>query len=569
MRLVVQTKPGEEARAADQIVSFLVKRGVRQIFGIPGGAISPLFDALSDSDIEMVCCQHESMAVYLAIGCARATGRPGVVAVTSGPGILNTLSAVASAYQDEVPLLLLAGEVRTDWDGRGALQDGGSSGLDVMSIFRSVVRFQDTLDQPERLASLLASAEAAAMTHPRGPALLRLPVNTSSAPVHTMPEWRTTVRVDQPRPDAIERVAGKLSEAKRPALLVGIGARSAAVGDLVEQLAYRLRAPVLTDLEGKGVVSERDPMCLGLAGIGQNKTAAAFLAEPPDVLLTIGARMDDTTTLGFSEVLRPTRHYLQLDHDPQRLHRPWPADEAVVADLRNSLSMLLDALPALSPKELLAREMALRRCRVLEELPNPLGQAPHHPASVVTTLQEIFPDAIFTSDIGNHMLFAARHLVATGPSSYQMSNGLGSMGSGIGLGMGLASALGRSRRVVSICGDGGLLMVGNELATCARYKIPVIMAVFDNHSLGMVNDGDKRVYGRSRYSGVPTISIPSYARSLGATAVTITMREQIVELARQLPEGPLVLHFEIDPTITAVNPRVAGFVGNARAERAG
>lgn len=566
MRVSVQGASGLPLRAADSIVSWLAENGIQQVFGVPGGAISPIFDALADSEIQTVCCQHEAMAVYLAAGAARATGRPGVVAVTSGPGVLNTVSAVAAAYLDEIPLIVLAGEVRTDWDGRGALQDGGASGLDVMSIFRSVVRFQDTLEQPERLPALLAAAESAAMTHPRGPALLRLPVDMAASRLPSLPHWRSTARAEQPKAEPIERMAACLASAERPALLAGIGVRTAAVGDLVEQIAYRLRAPVLTDIEAKGLVSETDPICLGLAGIGQGPAGKAFLSARPDVLLTIGARMDDTCTIGFSDLLRPSKSYLQIDHDPQRIHRPWRADEVSVADLRASLSLLLDALPALSPKHLVAREKILRSCRVPEDLPGLLGEAPHHPAAAVRALQEAFPGAIFTADIGNHMLFTARYLKATSPSQFQMSNGLGSMGSGIGIAIGLSCALGRSRRVVGVCGDGGLLMVGNELATAARYQIPVVLAVFDNRSLGMVEDGMNNLFGRSAFGGVPEVSIVGYARSLGARAETVRGEEHLRALASEPLSGPLVLHFEIDPSVAASNPRVAGFTASGREE---
>lgn len=552
-------------RAVDRLVSWLANRGVRRVFGIPGGAIGPLFDALVDSDLEVVVCQHEMMAVYLASGHARATGRPGVVAVTSGPGILNTVSAVAAAYQDETPLLVLAGEVRTDWAGRGAIQDGGVDGLDILSVFRSVVRFQDTLDQPERLEALLGTAEAAAMTHPRGPALLRLPVDLASAPVPGMPDWRAAIAADDPSADAIERTAALLSQARCPAILAGIGARTAGVGDLVERIAYRLRAPVMTDLEAKGMVSERDPLCFGLVGIGQSPTVDRLLEQPPDVLLTIGARMDDTCTAGFSNTLRPTEHFIQFDHDPKRIHRPWPAEPTVVADLRVALSMLLDALPPLGLPTLLERDDLLRRMRVPSAVPDPLGSAPHHPATVVAALQQAFgPDTVFTSDIGNHLLFASRHLTATHSSAFQMSLGLGSMGSGIGMAMGLAAAYRNSRPVVGICGDGGLLMVGNELATCARYQIPVVLAVFDNQGLGMIDHGMTGTFGRSHYAGVPSVDIVRYARALGADARTIGSASDLAEALAHRPPGPVVLHFPIDPTITAGNPRAHGFAVRSR-----
>jgi acetolactate synthase I/II/III large subunit len=557
----------EPARVADRIVSWLAERGVRRVYGIPGGAIGPIYDALADSEIDVIVCQHEAMAVYLAAGEARATGRPGVVAVTSGPGVLNTLSPVAAALQDEVPLLILAGEVRTDWSGRGALQDGGTAGLDVLSMFRSVVRFRGTLDQPERFEATLGHAYTAALTHPRGPALLRLPVDVMSAVGPAVADWRADTVGDGPDAADLDRLVEVLRGAQRPLVLAGVGARTAGVGPQLEQLAMRLRAPIVTDLDAKGIVPEGRGQCLGLVGVGQPPAVGRYLAQGEvDVLISVGARMDDTSTTGFS-ALRPSAHHVQLDHDPKRLHRPWPADLVALGDLQTTLSLLIRSLPRLGARQLLERDAALQRARAApcEEVDPVLAGAPHHPASVVRALQAAFgPEAVFTSDIGNHLLFAARHLVAGFPTSFQMSNGLGSMGSGIGLAMGLAAAYGAARPVIGICGDGGLLMVGNELATCARYQIPVVLAVFDNASLGMVDHGMSHTFGRSRFCDVPEVDLVAYARSLGAEAITVDSDGVLAGVASHRPRGPLVLRFPIDASIRAGNPRVHGFAMERR-----
>lgn len=549
-------------RAADRIVSWLAKRGVRRIFGIPGGAVAPLFDALVDARLDVVVCQHEAMAVYLAYGEARATGRPGVVAVTSGPGVLNTVTAVAAAYHDEVPLVVLAGEVRTDWAGRGAIQDGGPAGLDVCGVFRSVTRFADTLVQPERIDALLDRAFAAAMSHPRGPALLRLPVDRAASPVPSVPEWRSEPTTVAPDEAAVARAAALVASADRPAILAGIGVRTAGVAELVERLAYRCRIPVLTDVEGKGTLPERDALALGLAGVGQGPAVARYLAGGVDVLVTVGARLDDTSTSGFSEGLRPSRALVQIDHDARRLHRAWPADVAIAADLRATLSRLLEVVRPPSAGLVLARDAAVRDAHAGPvEVVGPLGSPPFDPRSAVVALQSAFgADAVFTSDIGNHLLFAARHLVAERRGTFHVANGLGGMGSGIGTAMGLATAYGAVRRVVGICGDGGLLMVGNELATCARYRIPVVLAVFDNQELGMVEHGMVRLYGRSGFGGVPATDLVGFARSLGATAETVVSAEHLAALAGRPLDGPLVLHLPIDPDVRAGNPREHGFL---------
>jgi acetolactate synthase-1/2/3 large subunit len=568
MDAVVPLPRQESGRAADRLVRWLESRQLDRVFGIPGGAAAPVFDALVDAQVEVVVCQHEGMAGYLAYGHARATGRPGVILVTSGPGVLNTITAVAAAYQDEVPLIVLAGEVRTDWSGKGALQDGGTSGLDLATMFRPVVRFQDSLTQPERVEALLDQAWEAAMTHPRGPVLLRLPVDVAAKPVPSVPEWRTTPRVEVVEREPIERAAVLLGGATRPAIFAGIGARTAEVGDEIRRLAYRLRCPVISDIEAKGVLSERDQLSLGLFGVGASPSAMRYLKDGIDVLLTVGARLDDTTTSGFSPLLRPTKAHIQLDHDPRRLHRAWRADVAVAADLRESLDLLIAALPRQTSPQLLGRDAAVWSAKAgpVEVIP-PLGEAPFDPRAVVVALQNaVGPETVFTSDIGNHLLFAGRHLVTEHAGGFHVSIGLGGMGSGIGAAMGLASAYRGSRTVVGICGDGGLLMVGNELATCARYDIPLVLAVLDNSSLAMVDHGMQRHYGRSNFAGVAHVDLCAYVSSLGVPIIDATSEDDFHEAVERSGRRPLVIYAAVDPDVRAANPREHGFqVGTAHA----
>jgi acetolactate synthase-1/2/3 large subunit len=554
------------ARCSDELVRWLLAAGVDELFGIPGGAISPLYDALARSTARMVMTQHESMAVYAAMGRHHATGRLQAVAVTSGPGLLNTLTAVAAARADEIPLLVLAGEVRTGWSGRGALQDGGPAGLDVATMFAPVVRGVFTLDAAGDLPALLDAARVAATRHPRGPVLVRLPVDVAGSPFSPA-EARAGEPPAPPAPlappsDALAAIAAELRGARRPVLFAGVGARSAGVGDELTALAYRLRAPVITDLEAKGLVDEREPLSLGAYGIGSTGAAQRWLESGVDVLLTIGARLDDTATAGFAAGLRAPR-LLQLDHDPARLGRPWTPDVAVHCDLRAALVALRNAVGTLPVAEVLRRDAELRSLRDRpEELPV-FDAAPFHPAAAVRALQDAFgPRARFTSDIGNHLLFAGRWLEASGPDTLRVSIGLGGMGSGIGLAMGLATAS-RGRgdaSVVGICGDGGVLMVGNELATCARYRIPAVFAVFDNRGFGMIAHGMKRVYGEASFCDVPEVDLVQYARSLGVRAVDVRSSADLREAAAVAGDGPLLLRIPVDPDVELVNPRDAGFL---------
>lgn len=528
------------------------------MYGIPGGAVAPLFDALEDSPIQVVVCQHEGMAGYLACGEATATGRPGVVLVTSGPGVLNVATPVAAAHLDETPLLVLAGDVRTAWSGRGALQDGGPGGLDVASIFAPITRFRATLDDPERAESLLARAWRAATARPSGPALLRLPVDVAGTDSPSSAEER---QVGPPvrggDEDALARVAELLGTAEHPLLFAGVGARAAGVGPWLARIAEQARIPVVTDLEAKSVVPEAHPLCLGMHGPGHHPRVTAYLREPPDVLLAVGARMDDTATLGFSPALRPTRAFVQLDHDPKRLHRPWPADVAIHGDLTQLCLRLSALLPPPGPAAT-RREAAIAAARALPEAPvPPFAGPPFDPRSVIVALQRAWGhDPVYLTDVGNHLLFAARHLATARSGEFHAAGGLGGMGSGIGSAMGMAAALGASRPVVCVCGDGGLLMVGTELATCARYQIPVVLVVFDDAHLGMVEHGMRELYQRTTIGELPPVALADLARALGARAIEV---RSAADLARpERIDGPLVLCVPIDPSVAAPNPRIAG-----------
>lgn len=548
----------EERRSADAIVETMLMHGVDRVFGIPGGAISGVFDAMIQSRIDVVICQHEQMAAYLAYGHARATGRPAAVAVTAGPGVLNTLTSVAAAHKDEVPMLVLAGDVRTPVAGMGALQDGGAEGLDIITMMKSITKFSDTLLQPERTVALVSDAIEAAMTHPRGPAFLRMPLDTTLAVVPTDPVRQAVL--EEPEPDyvACHEIADALTLAERPAIFLGIGARTAQVAPAVLRLAERLRCPVICDVEAKGTFPETHSLCLGLFGVGGSGKSAAYLRSC-DALLTVGARLDDTTTNGFSELLQPKDGFLaQIDHDARRLGRAYNPTVSLACDLQRTLAAIEERVTFPSSGSVMARETAVVSARgssapqigVVPQL------APFDPRSIVSVLQAAMPaDTIWTSDIGNHLLAASRFLELDEPERFHASVGLGGMGSGIGVAMGLAMAHGRTRPVVGICGDGSLRMVGSEIATCAKYDIPVVLAVFNDARFGMVAHGMDKVYGRVAWCDSPNVDVVKFAESLGARAVRIESVEDFARAASLVGQGPLVLDIPIDPNVRISNPR--------------
>lgn len=545
-------------RIADQIVSVLRRHGIDRVFGIPGGTISPLFDALIDTDIEVIGCQHETMAVYAAAGYARVTGRPGVVLVTSGPGVLNAMTGIAAANLDEAPVVVLAGEVGTASAGRGALQDGGPAGLDIETMFRPITKSAQSLWTSTRAPASIEHALRVANTSPKGAALVRLPVDlTQINGASPLIEAAQPARIP-PDASTCRVIAQALSRARRPAIMVGVGGREPGVSDRLLALAEWLRCPVFTDIEGKGAFPESHPLHLGIFGVGASGGISNYLAERPDVLVTVGCRLDDTTTLAYSDAISPSEMLIQLDYAQQRLCRSYPADIALECDLDATLAEITAQCPMPDMPTILRRDTAVRAASAGVNTAHPqLQSAPHHPAAVVRALQHLLPDdAVFTSDIGNHLVFAAQNLVIDRADGFFAGIGLGGMGSGIGNAIGLQMAYGHRRRVVAICGDGGLAMVGNELATCVELGLPLTLAVMNDGRWGMVEDGMRSLYGRSPSWSIPTIDVVQWAESMGARGHRIQSGDDLGRLLAEPHESPLVLDFPIDIAAKADNPRV-------------
>ncbi|MEM7156544.1 MAG: thiamine pyrophosphate-binding protein [Myxococcota bacterium] len=558
VRLCAASVRPTEIRAADQIVQCLRQHGVERVFGIPGGTISPVFDALIAAGIEIVSCQHETMAVYAAAGHARATGCPAVVAVTSGPGVLNALTGLAAADRDELPVLLLCGEADTRSFGRAPLQEGGTTGLDIVTIARSLTRHAELVMQPQRAAAAVDRALTTIGQAPYGAALLSLPFNVTRAPVSAASF--VGQRTPPPRsPDLglCAEIATLLGEAERPAIMLGVGAKRSGVGPIVRRIAERLGVPVLTDIEAKGCMPESHPLSLGVFGIGSRGHATAYLRRGVDLLVTVGCRLDDNTTNRYADVLRPAEGLLvQLDHDADRLGRAYAADRMLCADLVLTCEAIERALPAPSPADHDRRRRLARAPDPCSRLEAP-SRAPHDPRRVAPALvAALGPDGALCCDIGNHLLFAAQSLAVDDPEGFWVSAGLGGMGSGLGVAIGMQVAYGDRRKVACIVGDGGLLMCGNELSTLARYQVPLVIVVYDDRRWGMVSDGFEQIYGhRPPQFDTPRADLVEYGRSMGVRSHRVDALTEIEPLLRAHPAEPLLLVVPIDPRVQPTNER--------------
>lgn len=548
--------PGPETgrRTADVLIDTLREAGVEIVFGLPGGAIAPLHDALLDHpEIRVVTTRHEAGAMFAAQAYARVTGKVGVVLVTSGPGLLNAMTGLASAHCDGMPLVLLAGEVPRNVFGRQALQEGSSHHLDVVAACRAITKMAVQVPSSDVAPALLQRAIATALSGRRGPALLTLPLDLMSAPIRA-PRLASDVRVthDLTSPAmraAIRDAAAAMSAAERPLVFAGSGARWGDGPARLRELAERLGAPVMTTPKAKGVFPESHPLALGVFGYGGHPSSTAYLERGVDALLAVGTGLGDVATNGWSPLLARPKHFVHIDVDAQQLGRNYAVTQGIVGDAAPVLEALARALPLEHARRRLG-ELGLRRhCDPAREAHGPEGRIT--PMRALWELQRSMPaDAIYTVDIGEHMLFAIHYLVADDPQSFIVMTGLGSMGSSIAAALGARLAH-PARPAVAVCGDGCFSMNLGDLAVAARERIPLVVAVLNDERYGMVELGHESVYGRRPAYPAGPMAVSLMARSVGAEAAVIRRADEIagVDLAGALRDGPLVLDVQIDRQI--------------------
>lgn len=541
------SSPKERVRTADILVDILVNAGVEVIFGLPGGPIAPIHDALIDRpEIRTITTRHEAGALFAAAGYAQATGKLAVVVVTSGPGILNAMTGIASAYCEGLPVLVIAGEVPRDRLGKGAAQDGTSHGLDIIHMVRSITKLAAEAQDSNTAPALLQRAIATATSGRRGPAVITLPMDVATAKARPpIVEVGTKVSFAA-SPSSLDAAAKALVNARRGLILVGSGARWGQGPKLVRELAERLQMPVMTTPKAKGVISESHPLSLGVFGWGGHASATEYLDSGVDVLFAIGTSLGEHASDSWSTKLAATDHFLQLDVEAQRIGRNYPVTLGIVDTIEGAIPALLDRMKDLArPRARFGVERKNTGDGFLVGAENRIA-----PQRALWELQQALPDnTLYTSDIGAHMFFALHHLKVTSPRGFMITLSLGSMGSGIGAAFGMAVAR-PDAPVVAVCGDGCFSMGLGDVATAAHERIPMIVAVLNDERYGMVEIGNNAVYGRTPPFPM-AMSVSRLAEGVGARAVVIRDPGDILalDLIGLMGDRPLVLDIQIDRTV--------------------
>lgn len=529
-------------RAANVLVDQLVAAGVEVVFGLPGGPISPIHDALIDSKIRVVTTRHESGAMFAAAGYAHTTGKLGVAIVTSGPGVLNAVTGLASAWCDSLPVLVLAGEAPRGAHGKGVLQDGSSYGLNIVGMTTHVTKLAMEVPSGTQLPHLVKRAITTALSGRRGPVLLTLPMDVTTAVIDP-PAQSGMVALANAVPDhTLDEVVALLRQSARPLILAGAGVRGPAAPAALRVLAERLGCPVATTPKGKGVFPESHPLALGVFGLGGHPSARAYVDASPDVILAVGTSLGDLSTDGFAPQLQaPT--LIHVDIDGRQLGKSYAPSHGIVAGAAEVLAGLAERLP---PAPVRTAVMGVERHALGDGAAGRIA-----PQQAIAAIQQILPaDTIYTIDSGEHFLFATHYLELDHPDAFVVMTGLGSMGQSIGGALG--ARIGHPGRVVaSIVGDGCFAMNAFEVATAAAEQLPLRVFVFNDARLGMVEIGHEAVYGRRPAYPTDPLDVCRVAAGLGAATVRVTSVQELHAAAELIRDhrGPVVVDVCIDPAV--------------------
>ena len=542
----------EKKSGADALMDSLRRHGVDTIFGYPGGAILPIYDAVFKSEqegwLKHILVRHEQGGTHAADGFARATGKVGVCFGTSGPGATNLVTGIATAQMDSVPLVVITGQVPRPAIGTDAFQE-----TDIFGITLPIVKHSWVVRDPSEIAKVVAQAFLIASSGRPGPVLIDIPKDVGQEMFKYLPVEPGSIKPPgfelpfAPEHKAISAALDLIENAEQPLLYVGGGVISSGAHETLAAIANRYQIPVTTTLMGKGAFDERDPLSVGM--LGMHGTAYAnFAVTECDLLIAIGARFDDRVT-GKLDTFAPKAKVIHFEIDPAEINKNRVVEVSVLGDVGISLVKLLD----LSNQ----RKTNSRTSNWITKINNwknnfPLMTPPKegeiYPQEVLIALRDLAQDAYITTDVGQHQMWAAQYLL-NGPRQWISSAGLGTMGFGMPAAMGVKVALPKEK-VICIAGDASILMNIQELGTIAQYKLNLKVIIINNHWQGMVRQWQESFYDERYSASNMSVGEPDFislSNAFGIEGIVISERENLIpELQKALAnEGPVLVNVNV------------------------
>ena len=536
-------------RGGEAIIESLKNMGVKTIFGYPGGQTIPFYDMLYDADIDHILVRHEQCAAHAADGYARASGRVGVCLATSGPGATNLVTGIATAYMDSSPIVAITGQVPTHLIGNDAFQEA-----DIIGITMPITKHSYQPKDPDLIPSMVKSSFEIAKTGRPGPVLIDVPKEVQEGELTKFddtlmetPGYNPTIKGNIRQ---IKKARDLIKEAKRPLILAGAGVIISNACYELKKLADTINAPVMTSLLGKGAIDETDDLALGMLGMHGRKVSNDSINDA-DLLIAIGIRFSDRTT-GRLDCFVPDTKVIHIDIDPAEIGKNVDVDLPIVGDAKNILESLNKVLNDYTVSKDVVSWTDMIKQRKQDLLPRvTYSDVPLKPQTVIKEISEVLtPESILTTDVGQNQMWAAHFYDTQKPRKFISSGGLGTMGFGFPSAIGAKVAC-PDDPVVSINGDGGFLMVCQELATVREYDIPVIAIVLENRTLGMVYQWQSLLYNE-RHSQTLLGNSPDFvklAESFGVNGVRITKPGETKEaLSKAIKDNEaILLDVVVDP----------------------
>lgn len=518
------------------IVQALKEHNITQVFGYPGGAIMPLYDALYDGGVDHLLCRHEQGAAMAAIGYARATSKVGVCIATSGPGATNLITGLADALLDSIPIVAITGQVSSELIGTDAFQE-----VDVLGLSLACTKHSFMVQSAEQLGPIIEQAFSIAQSGRPGPVLIDVPkdIQLSEAIIHSFTASQQPV--EKVNPSAIKQALKMIRNAKKPLIYIGGGVGMAGAVDELRDLIQTTNIPSVCTLKGIGCIPHDSHYFMGMVGMHGSKAANLAIQEC-DLLIAIGARFDDRVTGKLDEFARHAQ-VIHLDTDAAEIDKLRIVQLAMTDDLK----LVLPQLKTATQIQTWQTHIAEMKVDYANRYDHP-GEAIFAPAMLNQLAQMMPADTVICSDVGQHQMWVAQHMYVDRPENHISSSGLGTMGFGVPAAVG-AQVARPTDTVIAVSGDGSFMMNVQELGTIKRKKLPVKILLIDNQRLGMVRQW-QQLFFDARFSETILTDNPDFVTLASAFDIpgeTIVVKSQLQAALTRLLEsdGPYLLHVSI------------------------